>query len=296
MLQNINKFLLFFYLPLAATIILDFSLRLTHTSCYSSLLPTDFPSFSLHLSLSSHPSSLFFLAHSCSLLPSRDTHVHSSSPRTYRPSPSLLSTDDPPLHFYSDFSSSSSLFFSRHLVSLTCLPLRSSFFPTLCPPSHSLPLSVPFSHTSHSLLRMSCSFSLVFPISSLSRSPFIPRGCTLLPAFPVLSFYPSYHSLWRRTSLSSHSIELRSSGSFYLARSSYFLLFLFFFFCVFSLLHLPFLSLFLSFPLSSSSFARSHGFLRAQCVSFLAFLYMFVILYLLLACTRIVATRALYLM
>ena len=77
---QINSFFfssfLSFYLPLAATIILDFSLRLTYTFCYPSSLPTDFLSFSPYIFFS-FSSSLFFLAHSCSLFPSRDTHFHS---------------------------------------------------------------------------------------------------------------------------------------------------------------------------------------------------------------------------
>lgn len=130
---KINKFLfsfsLFFYLSLTATIILDFSLRLTHTFCYSSPLPTDFLSFSLY-----HPFFSFSLRLYSFLnipVPSfrRNTHFHSSSPSTCRPSSSFLFVDVPPLHFYSDFaSSSSSLFFSRHLVWLMCHPSFSFIF------------------------------------------------------------------------------------------------------------------------------------------------------------------------
>lgn len=110
------------------------------------------------------------------------------------------------------------------------------------------------SHTSHSSLRVSSSVSLMFPISSLSRSPFF-LAVAILPLLPFCSFSSlSLVSLafYRRTLPSSLSIELRSSGSFYLARSSYFLR-LFFFFYALS---------FLSSPLSSSSpLARSHGIL-----------------------------------
>lgn len=134
-LKNINKFLLFsflsfFHLPLAATIILDLSLRLTHTFCYSSPLPTDFLSFSLYFSFFSLflSLSLFFLTHSCSFFPSRDIYFHSSSLRTCCPSPSHLFVDVPLLHFYSNFTSSSSLFFSRHLVSLVRHPSSSFIF------------------------------------------------------------------------------------------------------------------------------------------------------------------------
>lgn len=107
------------------------------------------------------------------------------------------------------------------------------------------------SHTSHSSLRVSSSVSLVFLISSLSRSPFF-LAVAVLPLAPFCSFSSlSLVSLafYRRTLPSSRSIELRSSGSFYLAQSSYFLR-LFFFFYALS---------FLSSPLSSSSpLARSY--------------------------------------
>lgn len=190
-LQNINKFLLFFflsfifYLPLAATIILDFSLRLTHTFCYSSPLPTDFLSFSLYLSRSSLSRflslslslspSLFFLAHSCSLFPSRDTHFHSSTPRTCRPSFSLHFVDVPPLHFYSDFASSSSLFFSRHLVSSMCHPSSSFIF------------------LSHFMLLFLC-FVLAYLSFFASRLKLPLARVSYLVAF-ALSFHPSRLSL-----------------------------------------------------------------------------------------------------
>lgn len=135
-LQNINKFLLFSFLSFFLSSTCGYNNPRFFTPAYSHLLLflasahrlslllfTSFVLFSLSL-----PSSLFFLAHSCSLFPSRDTYSHSSSPRTCRPSSSLHFVDVPPLHFYSDFASSSSLFFSRHLVSPKCHPSSSFIF------------------------------------------------------------------------------------------------------------------------------------------------------------------------
>lgn len=135
---QINSFFfssfLSFYLPFAATIILDFSLRLTRTFCYPSSLPTDFFSFSPFIFFS-FPSSLFFLAHSCSLFPfARYTLPFFHFPRTlYHLSPSLLFADVPSLNFYFDFSSSF-LFFSRHLFSLTCPPFIFVHLSPFCAP------------------------------------------------------------------------------------------------------------------------------------------------------------------
>lgn len=100
----INKFLLsfspsrrisLFFLrpPLAATIILDFSLRLTHAFCYPSSLSceTFSPSPSLFLPLSLAPSSAILpRAFLFSLSAARYMHSHSFSPRTRRPSFSLF--------------------------------------------------------------------------------------------------------------------------------------------------------------------------------------------------------------
>lgn len=133
-------------------------------------------------------------------------------------------------------------------------------------PSHLFLSLFRISHTSHSSLRVSSSVSLMFPISSLSRSPFfslspLARPPPLRPFCSFSSLSPVSLAFYRRTLPSSRSIELRSSGSFYLAQSSYFLR-LFFFFCALS---------FLSSPLSSSSpLARSHGILRARCILFLS--------------------------
>lgn len=71
-------------------------------------------------------------------------------------------------------------------------------------------------HISHFSLRVSSSLSLVFPISSTSRSLFIPRGRPPLSARLFLRF--PCHSFTKRTLLSSRSIELRSSSSFYLVK------------------------------------------------------------------------------
>lgn len=219
---------------------------------------------SLSLLLFSLPSLLFFLAHSCSLFPSRtpytllfflSAHISFS---LLSLSLSLLSIvlSSLPLSRVLFALSSSHAVFSRMPSSVS---RKTSF------PSSFIFLSFPFpsllflslfciSHTSHSSLRVSSSVSLVFLISSLSRSPFF-LAVAVLPLPPFCSFSSlSLVSLafYRRTLPSSRSIELRSSGSFYLAQSSYFLR-LFFFFYALS---------FLSSPLSSSApLVRSYGIL-----------------------------------
>lgn len=227
---NINSILLFFFLSLFLSSTRGNNNSRFLTPAYSHLL-LSFASthrFSLLLCIfSSFPSSLFFIAHSCSLFPSRDTHFHSFTPRTLyhlSPSLSLLFADVPPLNFYFDFSSSS-LFFSRHLFSLTCPPF---LFVHL-----SLPLCAPLSLFCSRIL-------LILRLHAPSRSCFWScRFCALLSSPAVVPLYPrlilSTVPL-APASLSSRSIELRSSGSFYLTWSTYFLLFLFF--CAFSLLHL----------------------------------------------------------
>lgn len=182
-LQNINKLpplflpFFFFYLPLAATIILDFSLRLTHTFCYSSPLPTDFLSFSLYLSRSSL--SLHLYSFLRIPVPSFRRAIHTSIlPLHAHAVPLSLSVSLTFLLFtFIPTSLRPLLSFSHATLSRPCatLPLRSSFSPTLCSS-----FSVSFSHTSHSSLHVSCSLSLVCSISSLSRSPFIPHGCPSL--------------------------------------------------------------------------------------------------------------------
>jgi len=88
LLQSINKFLLFFFTFLFLSSIYGYNNprfltpAYIHTLCYPLPLPTNFLSFSMYLSFSFLLSSLFFLAHSCSLFPSRDTHFHSFTPRT----------------------------------------------------------------------------------------------------------------------------------------------------------------------------------------------------------------------
>lgn len=220
----------------------------------------------LFLFRSSLPSLLFFLAHSCSLFPSRVIHSYSSSPHIHIvsftlsllsivPSPSPLSR----LLFVLFFS----YVFSCIGLRLSHVKLPSSSFIFLSFHSSPLSLSLSFcfvsSHTSHSSFRVSSSISLMFSTSSLSRSPFFPVvaipssspfSSTHFPLYPSVSL-----AFCRRTPLSSRSIELRSSGSFYLAQSSYFLR-LFFFFFALSFLSSP---LFLSF--FSSSLARSRGIL-----------------------------------
>lgn len=236
---------LFFYLPLVATIILDFSLRLTHTFCYSSPLPTDFLSFSLYFSFFSlflHlysflriPVPSFRRAIHTSILPLHAMPSLSLSPFRWRSSTSLLFR----LRFVLF-----ALFLTPSSRSCATLPLRSSFSSTLCSS-----FSVLFSHTSHSSSHIpsrSC-------FRSRFRSPFIPTGCPPLSLVSSsFSFSLLCRSLWRCTSLSSRSIELRSSDSFYLARSSYFLLFLFF--CAFSLFRLS-SSLRLPLSLDPTSFS-----------------------------------------
>lgn len=247
MLQSINKFLFFFSLSLLLSSTCGYNNPRFLTPAYSHLLLFLASTHRLSLLLST---SLTLLSRFISIL-SRTFLFPLAVARYTRPF--FLSTHIPGLSF------SPFLLFTfiptslRPLLSFSHATLfrsRAFFFVHLslllhAPPPSSLSFSVPFSHTSHSLLRVSCSLTLVFPIPSLSRSLFIPRGRILLSASPALSFYSPYHSFWRRTSLSSRSIELRSSGSFYLARSSYFLLFLLFFFCAFSLLRLPLLSLYL---------------------------------------------------
>lgn len=212
------KFLLFFYLTLAATIILNFSLRLTRTSCYFSSLST-FPP----LYISRSPLALHLYSFSRIPVPSCRRAIHTSILPHHARMPSLSVS---PFHWRS-----SSSFLFRLLFVLFSL--------FLTPP-----------RLAHVLF--SSSFIFLFYFMSLSLCPvlaylsfFVSR--LLLPLARVsdlvvfaLSFHPprSYPStrpllllsslplaLEAHTSLSSRSIELRSSGSFYLARSSYFLLF-----------------------------------------------------------------------
>lgn len=165
---------LFFYLPLVATIILDFSLRLTHTFCYSSPLPTDFLSFSLYFlffSLFLHlysflriPVPSFRRAIHTSILPLHAMPSLSLSPFRWRSSTSLLFR----LRFVLF-----ALFLTPSSRSCATLPLRSSFSSTLCSS-----FSVSFSHTSHS--------SSHIP----SRSCFRSRFRALLSSPRVVPLYP----------------------------------------------------------------------------------------------------------
>lgn len=222
-----------------------------------------FLSVFLSLSLFSLPSLLFFLAHSCSLFPSRVIHSYSSSPHTHIVSLLLslfLSIVLHLVHLYRDFSSFSPFLTSFHVgLRLSHVKLPSSSFIFLSSLFSSFYFVSPhISPSSFHLASRSCFRFRRFRAllsSSLSLFPFL--SLTLSAAhFPL---YPSVSlAFCRRTLLSSRSIELRSSGSFYLAQSSYFLR-LFFFFFALSFLSSP-LSLSVSIS-SSSPLARSHGIL-----------------------------------
>lgn len=278
----INKFLLSLFLrlgvsplflrpPLAATIILDFSLRLTHAFCYPSSPSCDFLSVSVSL-----PSSLArsFLRYSSSRIP-----ILSFRPTLYA------------LPFFLSAHTSSSLSYSFSFVPLPPLyretplrPLLSSSYATFSrlPLLFALlPLSLSLSLSLFSISRISLIFRLAFhpPSRSCFRSRRL-RALFLSPAvvpplLPLLSArlflrFPR-RSFTKRTLLSSRSIELRSSSSFYLVK--------------FLVPPRPLLPLLLLLRPQSPPFlsrlpsrrsvplARSHGILQALCVSFFASLY-----------------------
>lgn len=228
----------------------------------------------IYLSFFFLPSSLVFLAHSCSLFPSRAWYTLPFFLSTHMPSLSLS-----PFRWRS----SSSLLFQLR-------PVLFALF--LTPPCLAHVPSFLFVHLSLPLYAALSLFHLAY-LSFFASRLMLPLAFALsfhMPLYPrlfLLSLYPLCRSLWKRTSLSSRSIELWSSGSFYLAQSSYFLLF---FFCAFSLLRL-------SFPLSLSRFiSPSRLILRVSAhersASRSQSIFMFVVLLLLPSYTCVVAARA----
>lgn len=199
--------------PLVPTIILDFSLGLTHAFCYPSCPPT----LSLSPSFRVAPSPILPRAFLFSLSAARCAlpfflSAHTSS-FLLAPSSSFLLLAS----LSRDSSSSSSLCFARHFFSLSL-----AFSPFLFS-SNLRPQPLFLSFPSHVYLSFFASrfilpLARVSDLADFALSFYPPRSSPSLHSSLSLSLCFPCHSFSKHTLLSSRSIELRSSSSFYLAK------------------------------------------------------------------------------